>query len=34
MADQIVSVKGTLKLNATDVNHLNFILMDAELIEN
>jgi hypothetical protein len=32
-ADQIITVKGKLKLNDKDVSHLNFILMDAELIK-
>lgn len=32
-ADQIVTVTGRLQLNATDVNHLNFILNDASLIK-
>ncbi len=30
-ADQIITVTGTLKLNATDINHMNFILMNARL---
>lgn len=30
-ADQIISVTGTLKLNATDINHMNFILVNARL---
>jgi len=31
-ADQIITVKGILKLNDSDVNHLNFLLINAELI--
>lgn len=31
-ADQIITVVGKLKLNDTDVNHLNFILKDASVI--
>ena len=30
--DQIITVKGKLKLNDKDVNHMNFILMDAEIV--
>ncbi len=30
--DQIITVKGKLKLNDKDVNHMNFILVDAEII--
>jgi hypothetical protein len=30
--DQIVTIKGKLKLNDTDVNHMNFILEDAEIV--
>lgn len=30
--DQIITVKGKLKLNAKDLNHMNFILIDAEII--
>lgn len=33
-ADQVVTVKGKLRLNDTDVNHMNFILEDAVLITN
>jgi len=29
--DQVIEVKGKLRLNGTDINHLNFILDDAEL---
>ncbi|MCU0420237.1 MAG: DUF3299 domain-containing protein [Cyclobacteriaceae bacterium] len=32
-ADQIITVKGKLKLNDNDVSHLNFILTEAELIK-
>jgi len=32
-ADQIITVVGKLQLNDADVNHLNFILKDAALIE-
>ncbi len=32
-ADQIITVKGKLKLNDADVNHLNFILTEARLVE-
>lgn len=31
--DQVIKVRGRLKLNATDLEHLNFILEDAELIK-
>jgi hypothetical protein len=31
-ADQVISVQGRLKLNDSDVEHLNFILEDAELV--
>jgi hypothetical protein len=30
-ADQIISVTGILKLNGTDINHLNFILENSKL---
>jgi hypothetical protein len=30
--DQMITVRGKLRLNDTDVNHLNFILDDAELL--
>ena len=32
--DDIISVKGKLKLNALDMDHVNFILTDAVLISN
>lgn len=32
-ADQIITVKGKLKLNDSDVSHLNFIVTDAELVK-
>jgi len=32
--DQIISVKGKLKLNDKDINHMNFILVEAEIITN
>jgi hypothetical protein len=32
--DEIIWVKGKLKINATEVNHLNFILADAESIND
>lgn len=31
--DQLITIKGKLKLNDTDTNHMNFILEDAEIIE-
>jgi uncharacterized membrane protein YcgQ (UPF0703/DUF1980 family) len=31
-ADQIITVKGTLVLNGTDVEHMNFILKNAEIV--
>lgn len=31
--DSFVKVEGTLKLNATDINYMNFILQDAKLIK-
>ena len=31
-ADQIIAVRGILKLNDSDIDHMNFILNDAELI--
>jgi hypothetical protein len=31
-ADQVITVKGKLRLNDKDVNHMNFILDDAELL--
>lgn len=30
-ADQIITVTGTLKLNPTDINHMNFILVNARM---
>lgn len=30
--DQVITVKGKLRLNNKDVNHMNFILDDAELL--
>lgn len=33
-ADQIITVRGTLKLNDTDVDHLNFILLNATLVQH
>lgn len=32
--DQVITVKGKLKLNDTDIDRLNFILEDAVVIEN
>lgn len=32
-ADQLITVKGILKLNSADVNHMNFILMQAIVVE-
>lgn len=31
--DDVISVKGKLRLNDSDVNHMNFILYDAALLE-
>lgn len=31
-ADQVITVKGILKLNANDITHMNFMLHDAELV--
>lgn len=31
-SDQVITVKGKLRLNDKDVNHMNFILDDAELL--
>ena len=31
-ADQVITVKGILKLNDNNVNHLNFILEEAEIL--
>ncbi|WP_160144122.1 hypothetical protein [Chryseolinea soli] len=33
-SDQTITVKGKLKLNDKDINHMNFILVEAEIIEN
>lgn len=30
-ADQVITVTGTLKLNALDINHMNFILENARI---
>ncbi len=30
--DEIITIKGTLKLNDTDIDELNFILLDSEII--
>ena len=30
--DQIITIKGKLKLNGTDIEHMNFILEDAEIV--
>lgn len=30
--DQVITVRGKLRLNKSDVNHMNFILDDAELL--
>lgn len=30
--DQVITIKGKLKLNDKDVNHLNFILVEAEIV--
>ncbi len=30
--DQVITVKGRLKLNDSDINHLNFVLEEAEII--
>ena len=30
--DQVITVKGRLRLNESDINHLNFVLEDAEII--
>ena len=32
--DQVITVKGKLKLNGDDINHMNFILEGAEIIPN
>lgn len=31
--DDLITVKGKLKLNAEDMDHINFILVDAELLK-
>jgi hypothetical protein len=31
--DQVITYKGTLKLNVDDIYQLNYILEDAEIIE-
>lgn len=31
--DQVVTIKGNLKLNQDDINHCNYILKDAEVYE-
>jgi len=31
--DDLVTVKGKLKLNADDMDHINFIMTDAELLK-
>lgn len=31
--DQIVKVKGRLRLNDSDINHMNFILEDSKIIK-
>lgn len=33
VVDEIVKVKGTLKLNDSDISHMNFILQDSKIIE-
>ncbi len=33
-SDQVITVKGILKLNETDINHMNFILTNASLVVN
>ncbi len=33
-ADQIITVKGILRLNAKDIEHMNFILQNASLVTN
>jgi len=32
-ADQVITIKGKLKLNDSNVDHLNFILIEAEIIK-
>lgn len=34
LPDQLLTVSGILKLNTNDADHLNFILEEAELIDN
>lgn len=34
LPDQLLSVSGTLKLNTKEADHLNFIIEQAELIDN
>ncbi|WP_373493634.1 hypothetical protein [Aquiflexum sp.] len=31
--DEIITIKGKLKLNDTDIDDLNFILLDAEIVD-
>jgi hypothetical protein len=31
--DQVITYKGTLKLNVDDIYQLNYILEDAEIVE-
>jgi hypothetical protein len=31
-ADQVITVKGRLRLNDSDINHLNFVLEEAEIV--
>jgi hypothetical protein len=33
-ADQIITVKGTLQLNESDVEHMNFVLKQASIVTN
>jgi len=33
-ADQVITVKGRLRLNESDINHLNFVLEEAEIVPN
>lgn len=32
-ADQFIRVKGKLKLNESDIDHVNFMLVDAVLVK-
>lgn len=32
--DQVITVKGILRLNDSDINHMNFILEDAAILDN